>query len=141
MLAELMASEPVSCSNFLSKSKQRNSVGLEDRDFTGLPIEKDIKEYVSHCKRCILGKRHRTRKLEHHSWSVKNDCSLRVGVQLTFWTAEDSHNKSIDGTCDNRPFHTALLCVSLPKSVCKDSCSYAVGIIFSAYMASKASTF
>jgi hypothetical protein len=55
-------------------------------------MEKDVKEYMAHCKRCVLSKAPEP-EARAPLVSIVTTVPLEL-VCIDFWTAEDSNNKS-----------------------------------------------
>ena len=73
---------------------QFRSLSLARQRFFWAHIDRDVKEYVRHCPRCVISK---TADPEGRAplESIKTSAPLEI-VCIDFWTAEDSNNKSVD---------------------------------------------
>ena len=73
---------------------QFRSLSLARQRFFWAHIDRDVKEYVRHCPRCVISK---TADPEGRTplESIKTSAPLEI-VCIDFWTAEDSNNKSVD---------------------------------------------
>lgn len=73
---------------------QFRSLALARQRFFWPHIDRDVKEYVRQCPRCVIGKSpdpEGRAPLEN----IKTSAPLEI-VCIDFWTAEDSNNKSVD---------------------------------------------
>lgn len=73
---------------------QQRTLWLTRQRFYWDSMEKDVKEYVAHCKRCVLSKAPEP-EARAPLVSIVTTAPLEL-VCIDFWTAEDSNNKSID---------------------------------------------
>ena len=73
---------------------QFKSLSLARQRFFWPHIDRDVKDYVRQCQRCVISK---TADPEGRAplESIKTSAPLEI-VCIDFWTAEDSNNKSID---------------------------------------------
>lgn len=73
---------------------QQRTVWLTRQRFYWDTLERDVKEYVQHCKRCVVSKAPEP-EARASLVSVVTSAPLEI-VCIDFWTAEDANNKSID---------------------------------------------
>uniref|UniRef100_A0A9J8AHH8 Gypsy retrotransposon integrase-like protein 1 n=1 Tax=Cyprinus carpio carpio TaxID=630221 RepID=A0A9J8AHH8_CYPCA len=73
---------------------QSRSLGLARRRFFWLSLDGDVREYVRHCQRCVIGK---TAEPEGRAplENIVTSRPLQL-VCIDFWSAEDHKNKSVD---------------------------------------------
>lgn len=73
---------------------QSRSLGLVRRRFFWLSLDRDVREYVRHCQRCVVGK---TAEPEGRAplENIVTSRPLQL-VCIDFWSAEDHKNKSVD---------------------------------------------
>lgn len=73
---------------------QFRSLGLTRQRFFWLNLDRDVRDYVRHCQRCIVSK---TVEPDGRAplESIKSTRPLQL-VCIDFWSAEDSFNKSVD---------------------------------------------
>ena len=95
---------------------QFRSLSLARQRFFWPHIDRDVKEYVRHCPRCVISK---TADPEGRAplESIKTSAPLEI-VCIDFWTAEDSNNKSVDVLVVTD--HFTRLAQAFP---CRDQCA------------------
>lgn len=73
---------------------QQRSLGLARQRFYWDTMEKDVKDYVHNCRRCVVSKARET-EARAPLVSITTSSPLEL-VCIDFWSAEDHNNKSID---------------------------------------------
>ncbi len=73
---------------------QQRSLGLARQRFYWDTMEKDVKDYVHNCKRCIVSKAPEP-EARAPLVSITTSSPLEL-ICIDFWSAEDHNNKSID---------------------------------------------
>uniref|UniRef100_A0A8C2FCT4 Gypsy retrotransposon integrase-like protein 1 n=1 Tax=Cyprinus carpio TaxID=7962 RepID=A0A8C2FCT4_CYPCA len=73
---------------------QQRSLGLARQRFYWDTMEKDVKDYVHNCKRCIVSKSPEP-EARAPLVSITTSSPLEL-VCIDFWSAEDHNNKSVD---------------------------------------------
>lgn len=73
---------------------QPRTLSLARQRFFWYDMEKDVRNHVKHCHRCVLSKTPEP-SARAPLESIKTSAPLEL-VCIDFWSAEDNHNKSVD---------------------------------------------